>query len=300
MPKFLWKIDANSSPAKKCVGNGVCTEAPEFNKLGQTWSTPFIGKVRANANPVLIFGGGYDPAEDSLPAATRTMGQGVFVVDAFSAAVVKSWVNGGAGMPTELAYPIPSDVTALNMDFDAAGYLDRVYVGDTGGNVWRFDINNTSSGSWTIKLLANLSSDITSGDKRKILFPPAVVRQNSPSRYDAVYVGTGDREHPTCLTGNQTSPLMTNTCATFMPSDKIFMLKDTDIGLSSTSAAAITLTTLYNSGASNLDVATDPASLSTFKGWYLSYENGEKSSGSPTVYANSKSPSTAPAPTARG
>ena len=286
VPQFLWKIDANSTPAKKCVQNGICTNAPEFNQLGQTWSTPFIGKVRANANPVLIFGAGYDPAEDSLPAATRTMGQGVFVVDAFSAAVVKSWVNGGAGMPTALAYPIPSDVTALNMDFDAAGYLDRVYVGDTGGNVWRFDINNTSSGSWTIKLLASLSSDITSGDKRKILFPPAVVRQNSPSRYDAVYVSTGDREHPTCLTGNQTSPLMTNTCATFMPSDKIFMLKDTDIGVTSTSAAAITLTTLYNSGASDLAVATDPASLSTFKGWYLSYENGEKSSGSPTVFNN--------------
>ena len=286
VPQFLWKIDANSTPAKKCVQNGICTNAPEFNQLGQTWSTPFIGKVRANATPVLIFGGGYDPAEDSLPAATRTMGRGVFVVDAFSAAVVKSWVNGGAGVPTEMAYPIPSDVTALNMDFDAAGYLDRVYVGDTGGNVWRFDINNTNTGSWTIKLLANLSSDITSGDKRKILFPPAVVRQNSPSRYDAVYVSTGDREHPTCLTSNQTTPLMTNTCATFMPSDKIFMLKDTDTGVTSTSAAAITLATLYNSGASNLAVATDPASLSTFKGWYLSYENGEKASGSPTVFNN--------------
>ena len=289
VPKFLWKIDANSTPAKKCVQSGTCASAPEFNKLGQTWSTPFIGKIRGNANPVLIFGGGYDPAEDSLPAATRTMGQGVFVVDAFSAAVVKSWVNGGAGVPAAMTYPIPSDVTALNTDLDATGYLDRVYVGDTGGNVWRFDINDANTANWTIKLLATLSSDISSGDKRKILFPPAVVRQNSPSRFDAVYVGTGDREHPTCLTSNQTSaPVMNNTCSTFMPGDKMFMLVDKDHGLTSDSSrATITVGDLYSRATTDITTNTKANTIfDTYKGWYRSYDNGEKTVNSPTVFAN--------------
>ncbi|MEI7677875.1 MAG: hypothetical protein WCK07_00630 [Betaproteobacteria bacterium] len=288
VPKFLWKIDANSATAKKCVQSGTCTSAPEFNKLGQTWSTPFIGKVRGNANPVLIFGGGYDPAEDSLPAATRTMGQGVFVVDALSATVVKSWVNGGAGVPAAMTYPIPSDVTALNTDLDATGYLDRVYVGDTGGNVWRFDINDANTANWTIKLLATLSSDISSGDKRKILFPPAVVRQNSPYRFDAVYVGTGDREHPMCLTSNQTSPsVMNNTCSTFMPNDKMFMLVDRDYGLTSDSSrAAITVGDLYSRATTDITTNTANTILNTYKGWYRNYENGEKTANSPTVFAN--------------
>ena len=37
-----------------------------------------------------------------------------------------------------MKYSIPSDITRLDSDGD--GKVDRLYVGDTGGRVWRFDI----------------------------------------------------------------------------------------------------------------------------------------------------------------
>ena len=303
-PIFGWKIDASQVPAKICVANGVCTNAPEFNELGQTWSTPFIGKVRpsANANPVLIFGGGYDPADDCMPVVTgpgptgctpaaRSMGRAVFVIDAFDAHLVQSWGTGQSGPfiagGASMIYAIPSDVTALNTDLDSQGYIDRIYVGDTWGNVWRFDTNDAAVANWNGKLLATLSSDITTNERRKILFPPAIVKQNVPYRFDAVYVGTGDREHPICLTYNQTTPtVMTNSCPLYAPTDKMFMLVDPDYGLTMGGTAAITFSELYQRLTTDLTVNTSNTILNSYKGWYRDLDNGEKVVNAPTVFSN--------------
>ncbi|MCX7258348.1 MAG: PilC/PilY family type IV pilus protein [Polaromonas sp.] len=58
-PKFLWKI----SPATS-----------DFSELGQTWSRPrvtlvkgYTDSVTGYSKPVLVFGAGYDPAEDAEP-----------------------------------------------------------------------------------------------------------------------------------------------------------------------------------------------------------------------------------------
>jgi type IV pilus assembly protein PilY1 len=291
VPVFGWKIDNSTGAAKMCVANGVCTTASQYNELGQTWSTPFIGKVRANTNPVLIFGGGYDPADDSQPVGTRTMGRAIYVVDAFSGTLVQSWGNGQSGPflgggAASMIYAIPSDVTALNTDLDSVGYIDRIYVGDTRANLWRIDTDNVSVGSWNAKLLATLSSDIASGERRKILFPPAVVKQNAPFRFDAVYVGTGDREHPLCLVSNQVTPtVMTNTCPVFAPADRMYMVIDPDYGLTATSASPILVSDLYARPTTDLATNTSNSILSSYKGWYRSYDNGEKTANAPTVFS---------------
>ena len=290
-PVFGWKIDNSTGSAKMCVANGVCTTASQYNELGQTWSTPFIGKVRANTNPVLIFGGGYDPADDAQPVGTRTMGRAIYVVDAFNATLVQSWGNGQSGPflgggAASMIYAIPSDVTALNTDLDSQGYIDRLYVGDTRANLWRIDTDSSSVSAWNAKLLATLSSDIASGERRKILFPPAVVKQNAPFRFDAVYVGTGDREHPLCLVSNQVTPtVMTNTCPVFAPADRMFMVIDPDYGLTATSASPILISDLYARPTTDLATNTSNSILSSYKGWYRSYDNGEKTANAPTVFS---------------
>ena len=125
-PKFMWKRD-NSSAG--------------YAELGQTWSEPKVRKIRASANPVLIFGGGYDSAVEDLdpvPVGTNdTMGRGLFVVDAVTGNVI--W-QAGPGAPGTLAagevfktvsgmtYSIASDVAILDRNSD--GYFDRFYVGD--------------------------------------------------------------------------------------------------------------------------------------------------------------------------
>ena len=118
-------------------------------------------------------------------------------------------------------------------------------------------------------------------------FPPAVVKQNTPYRFDAVYIGTGDREHPICLTANQTTPtVMTNTCPQFAPADKMYMLVDPDYGLSATAAAPIAISDLYQRLTTDVTTNTSNTILNTYKGWYRDLDNGEKVVNAPTVFSN--------------
>ena len=42
---------------------------------------------------------------------------------------------------------LPEKATAV--DLDNNGYVDHVYVGDVGGQLWKFDVSATATTSWT-------------------------------------------------------------------------------------------------------------------------------------------------------
>jgi type IV pilus assembly protein PilY1 len=151
--------------------------------LGYTWSEARIGKIKGNANPVLIMGAGYDPAaEDVSPQGTVTMGNAVLVLDAFTGAVLKNFSG--------IDRPVPADVSLVDSDYD--GYVDRAYAVDLGGNIYRLDFEangTTASSSWAITRLASLGS---SGGKKFFYGPDVVLMKN----YALVLVGSGDREKP--------------------------------------------------------------------------------------------------------
>jgi type IV pilus assembly protein PilY1 len=223
-PKFMWKRDNLSAG---------------YAELGQTWSEPKVRKIRASANPVLIFGGGYDSAVEDLdpvPVGTNdTMGRGLFVVDAVTGNVI--WQAGPVAPGTLAAgevfktvsgmtYSIASDVAILDRNSD--GYFDRFYVGDTGGNIWRADINDVSPANWTVNKLASLgfAQAPTVGNRRKFLFSPDVVFSNdSNGAYDAVLIGSGDREHPFNGYGDTAHPLVSAV------TNRFYMIKDRSTGL---------------------------------------------------------------------
>ena len=141
----------------------------------------------------------------------RTKGRGIFVVDAFSGTVV--WQAGG-GVTTgssadgtrtikklnvpDMTCAIPADVTVLDKDRDANRLADRIYAGDTCGQVWRADIDAASMDEWTVTKIAAVSSTTNTdiANKRKFLFPPDLVFGTDTSNYTAVLLGSGDREHP--------------------------------------------------------------------------------------------------------
>jgi hypothetical protein len=113
------------------------------------------------------------------------------------------------------------------------------------------------------------------------------VRQNSPYRFDAVYVGTGDLEHPLCLSYNQVTPtVMTNTCAAFAPANNFYMVVDIDTGLVASNTSPILTTNLYARPTTDIATNTSNTILNTNQGWYRAYDNGEKSSNAPTVFNN--------------
>lgn len=284
-PRFMWKI----TPTQRCVAT-TCAATADYAQLAQSWSTPVAARVTAttgasgtrpagNADPVVMFGGGYDPQQDTfpLPVGTTqdTIGKAVFVVEGSSGALVKSFSNVASDFlnASAIDWSIPSDLTVVNIDLDAQGLLDRIVVGDVGGNVWRFDISDVDATKWKGKKLAALSD--TGVPNRKILFPPVIVPQLNPFpiEWHAVYVGTGDREHP----------LAPNT------SDKIFMITDFDTGLTATAGTAASF-----AGGDFLDVTNEktqaevekevPNLLVTKRGWYRDLEPGEKVTGSPFVF----------------
>jgi type IV pilus assembly protein PilY1 len=312
-PLFKWKITANSGTGMVCLGNASCSPNAQFSELGQTWSTPQIGPIRnlgvaTGYIPALIFAGGYDPLEDALPwvgsSGSDTMGRAVYVLRADNTQVINSWGVGQGGSYRTSAhittFSIPSDVVALNTDNDAQGFLDRIYVGDLGGNVWRFDIDDSNQSNWRGEQLASLSD--STGEKRKFFFPPAVAPQNSPFRFDAVYIGSGDKEHPSCSTAG------VNGCAVAVATDRIFMLMDDPSldsggGTPSTSgfsaiATPITLSSLVQLsdtdtcgvGGSGSTCSGQSATILVGKqGWDRKLDVGEKVTNSPTVFFNNLS-----------
>jgi hypothetical protein len=194
-PRFLWKITGEGG-GQLCTG--ACTSQPTYAEIGQTWSDPVVGRVAGNVNPVAIFGAGYDPNQDNEPVTVAdTMGRAVFVVDLLTGVPIRRFdssnvlVNGspGGAMPNS----VPSFPTVLDINGD--GLLDRIYIGDTAANLFRFQITDPAPANWAGKLLARLSNATPAN--RKILFAPSVVRYTAGgSRLSAIFVGTGDREHP--------------------------------------------------------------------------------------------------------
>jgi type IV pilus assembly protein PilY1 len=171
-PRFLWKIGP---------------ETPGYSEMGQSWSTPHIGKIRyGSSDKVACFiGGGYDENQDKKTVtAEDKRGRAVYVVDVQSGDQLWRW---DYSRDSNMRYSIPSDISRVDTSGD--GYTDRLYVGDMGGRIWRFDIGESDTNAWTGEVFFNAS---TSG-KRKIFYPPDVTLEKG---YEMVFFGTGDREHP--------------------------------------------------------------------------------------------------------
>ena len=174
---------------------------------GESWSKPSPAKLKYLKSgsvvlaDVLVFGGGYDNRldEENLGARTRlrkTKGNSIYIVDAETGQLIWSYNNG------RLKNSIPSDISSLDIDGDGA--IDRLYFGDTGGNIWRVDLNahenkpghklyDIANNAQLFKF-ANLGG---SGDKRKFFFKPDVslFKEGGKERL-ILSIGSGYRSHP--------------------------------------------------------------------------------------------------------
>lgn len=264
-PKVLWKISNTSTG---------------FSELGQTWSRPRLALTNVAAHPtVLIFGGGYDAtAEDAEPPTADTMGRSIFVVDAFTGELVWSAGN-SANNPTlsvtGMDYAIPSDIAMLDRDFD--GKTDRLYATDVGGNVWRVDMGDALTSNWKVTKLAALGCDAgvcASGTTpRKFFYPPSVVplgATGAPTAYDAVLIGTGDREHPLA------------TDSAYNVTNRFYVLKDLKTGMDATGQATITQT---GSPLFHVTATIPYVDSLTSRGFYIEFATGEKEVNAPLTLA---------------
>ena len=298
-PGKLWHIDATTAG---------------FGELGQSWSQPKIGYSKlknsdesTGAEPVLFFGGGYDAKKDAkTPGAFDGKGRAIYMVDAASGTLKWSVAPEGGTTTFPGTDSIPSSIGLLDSDGD--GLTDRLYTGDTGGNVWRIDMPgaapNDSENPWTIFKLAELGGTTNESDLR-FFNEPSIVRtfisetiqtqekdedgnvvkdengneitinSHQEKPYDAILIGSGDRSNPIGIDTD----------------DSFFMLKDSYIKTQSFYSAVepkipttILKTNLY-------DYTTDPfiqadttqkledlaVAVSQKSGWHIDFNDpGEK------------------------
>ncbi len=182
-PKFLWEIGPSGITYKTTVTNTTA-----YQEMGQTWSAPQLGKIKSGNKWVAFISAGYDENQDNQPVVSNdARGRGIYVIDVSTGNLIWSYSN---AKNSNMKYCIPSDVARVDTDGD--GYIDRLYVGDIGGQVWRFNIGDSNPTNWTAKIIL----DVNTGEslKRKIFYPPDVTLEKGG--YEMLFFGTGDREHP--------------------------------------------------------------------------------------------------------
>jgi type IV pilus assembly protein PilY1 len=157
----------------------------------------------------------------------------------------------------DMAGCVPSDIVAL--DTNDRGFIDRLYVGDTGGQMWRFDIGSSDPTNWTGRVIFDCNP--VGDEGRKVFYPPDVVFEEG---YEMLFWGTGDRAHPKG-TG------VTN---------RVYALKDRDslTPLSETDLVDVTDDLLQDPLASEETKVNIRTQLSSGNGWYIRLEDrlGEK------------------------
>lgn len=202
-PSLLWKIQGGVTPG--------------FEQLGQTWSAPVKSKIKVgnNITDVLIFGGGYDPNQDSVDVRTPdSRGNALYIVNAQTGSLIWS-ASSAAGHTTTLSqmrYSIPARVSVIGLQpddvgnaiIDPQGLAGQIFVGDMGGQVWRFHINNGSSGSSLITpagtggngVLANVGGAEPEQARRFYHETELALLNVNGTKMLTVNIGSGYRGHP--------------------------------------------------------------------------------------------------------
>jgi type IV pilus assembly protein PilY1 len=87
------------------------------------------------------------------------------------------------------------------MDSNGDEVADRIYFGDTGGNLWRVDmpgdsLPTSSQDTWRIVQLGDFNGGTAATDRRFFNAPDIVRASYGGLSYDAISIGTGDRTNP--------------------------------------------------------------------------------------------------------
>jgi len=280
--RFIYALNVSNPTAPTLLWKRTNADTG-FAELGQTWSELKVGRIRGQTDPVVIFGLGYDPVanDTSVVPAQATMGRGVMVVNAVTGAKIWSTEDAsGANRNGTNEYAIAAGVAPVDTNFD--GYVDRIIAADTGGNIWRINVDytdattnpNNSTSSWTIDKVASLGA--TSGQNaRKFLGTPDVVVASTsgvPVPYDSILIGSGDREQP------------------FDESiiNRFYMIKDEHL-LTYRYTTALTESDLFDTTDNLIQQGDDDekveatTDMNNADGWYITLGAGEKVDGPATT-----------------
>ena len=218
--------------------------------MGAPWSKPMISRVLVGGNEkwVAFIGGGV------LAPGAANSGKGFFVIDLVDGSVLWSYTKADNA---NLDYPMPAPPSIVDTDND--GFIDTVYLGDLGSNMWRFKLCRTADGNGcgTSNWSGGRLFEANGSSGNRPIYTSAAVTVDQDLNY-WIYWGTGDKTDPTSPSAQE----------------KFFGLKDTD----RTSTRTI-------SDMQNITSAGAEYNDSSKYGYYINLAGqGEKMLAEPTVF----------------
>ena len=222
-PSWLWSLDTS----------------------GETWGRPAINRVNINDNEVwvVIMSGGYDFA--------GTNGKAVYIVNAQDGTNIWSY--------TSMDNSAPAPPYAADIDFD--GFIDRIYLGDLGGNMYRFYVHNKNTVNWSGSKLFDASSGLI-----RPVYTQAVGSFDTDN-YFWIYFGTGDKSDPTAANAQE----------------KFFAIKETKD--TEDCPCPYDASNCKSCSVGDLENYTTTSGEGTDHGWYINMTgSGEKILSPPTVF----------------
>ncbi len=320
-PKLLWKIDDSMAEFTELgltfstprVG-WVRFEDDPANQFDDPGDDPDLGVTNVPV-PVVIVGGGYHghaleagdhhisgaDSKDKLSYFGDDAGEGnaVFIVHARTGELIWKVAGGAAtATATESFHPDMDHgfaAAVAPMDADGDNILDRLYVPDSGSRMWRIDIpqyvpgvspDDHRAANWKASVLANLRpADLvaTPEDDLRFFHAATIVRRarDGIGVYDAIAVGSGDREHPQSETNKNNW--------FFLFKDRLITSGDSAVASRTPYVPAdlldVTDACFVGSSTPACDDSDPTSDLS--KGWRLALEEiGEKNLSSPFIGGN--------------
>ncbi|MGD0022056.1 MAG: PilC/PilY family type IV pilus protein [Smithellaceae bacterium] len=248
-PVFKWRI-----------GSHTALSSDDAKHLAQPWSKMIMGRVNINGNEkwVGMIGGGYS-GNNCTGTTCDTRGKGFYVIDLMTGDVLWSYTHNKSN--SAMAYDLVANPALV--DFDDDGFVDTVYIGDLGGNVWRFTFCLKTDVSCGTSNWAGGKFFDAQGTGGQIFHMNSVA--TDPNGNLLVYFGTGNETDPTFAPTNGTT-------------DKFFALIDKN----RTSTTPITLANLKNITSGTFNYTTD---TNNYSGWVINLTTpGEKVLGETTVF----------------
>ena len=272
-PKLKWKINGGSG---------------DFTDLGQTWARPIPGKLNIDgvATDVLYITGGYDEANDDETTRSGTadsIGNAIYIVDANTGQ--RLWSVGSRSGHTltksEMTHAIPASAAVYDVNSD--GYDDGLFVGDVGGQVWRFDfvqgqpIASLATGGVIAKL--GLGGETSAANNRRFYHSPDVALTDlGGSKKLVVTIGSGSRPSPLSEVVNDRFYALFQDAVFGAPVSYVPLLEgdDPSTGATETSDLYDATANLLQTGSSN-EILIEQSKLSLAQGWYIDLtRSGEK------------------------
>lgn len=144
----------------------------ERRELGYSFSRPVIGRLQ-NGDWAVIVGNGYDSAGDKAQ---------LFILNAFTGALIKK-IDTGVGTAA-----VENGLSSVQVEVDSNRTVIRAYAGDLRGNIWRFDLSDTSPNNWGVSRLFTATDD---NNNRQPITGGIRLGSNPDAEGTMVFFGTG-------------------------------------------------------------------------------------------------------------